>query len=277
MSLVGITEKLNLEKEDGKKDRSIWVRNNFNFNKRFTSEEIISVNKNSILTTIENELKIDQSSLKISIKLIIRRYKNNFFLCTACLVNETSEGKKQDAISLFQSSLQIEVIDQNGVQKKFYPYPKSELEIELENEKDLEIQNLELIYNSNQTFSIGHGCASDWIIDSMGEAKTIIGNHFPIFNSPNFKPDLLKSGDIEMKTLACIGENKEWEPKLLNILKEYEDWIEEKNSQIPNLNKELQQAAMLNIEKCKLCMQRISEGIIFLKENELALQAFKWG
>ena len=44
-------------------------------------------------------------------------------------------------------------------------------------------------------------------------------------------------------------ENKEWEPKLLNILKEYEDWIEEKNSQIPNLNKELQQAAMLNIEK----------------------------
>ena len=74
------------------KDRSIWVRNNLNFNKRFTSEEIISVNKNSILTTIENELKIDQSSLKISIKLIIRRYKNNFFMY-CLLVNETSEGK----------------------------------------------------------------------------------------------------------------------------------------------------------------------------------------
>ena len=272
----GYYREVKLEKEDGKKERSIWVRNNFNFNKKFTAEEIITIDKNSILTTIENELKIDQSPLKISIKLIIRRYKNNFFLCTACLVNETNEGKKQDAISLFQSSLQIEIIDQNGVQKKFYPYPKSDLEIELENEKDKEIQNLELIYNSNQTFSIGHGCSSDWIIDSLGEAKTIIGNHFPIFDSPNFKPDLLNSGAIEMKTLAGIGEDKNWELKLLNILEEYEEWINEKDSQIPSLNKELKQAAMLNIEKCKLCMRRISEGISFLKENEIALQAFKW-
>lgn len=272
----GYYQKIELEGRNEKKNKFIWARNNFNFSKKFLSNDIISIKKNVILATKENELKLDQSALKISIKLIVRRYDNNHFLCTACLVNETNEGKKVDEISLFQCSLQIELFDKFDKPKIFQPYPKAELEIGTENDHDLEVENLDLIYKSSKTFSIGHGCASDWILNPLGEANTIIGNHFPIFDSPNFTPDFLKSGQIEMKTLAGLETGNDWEKELLNILKEYGEWIEEKNIQISSLDKSLQEAAKSNIAKCRLCMKRISEGINFLKDDADALQAFKW-
>ena len=271
----GFYKEIFFERDSKKRNRSLWVRNNYSFKKKFSGVEINSVENNVILATEENELFVDQCPLKISIKLIVRRYKKNNFLFTACLVNDTPQGKKQDAICLFQSSIQIKIFNKDGSLKNFLPYPKGELGY-IFNTDDKEKDNLDLIYQNNQTYSIGHGCASDWELNKFKKAEVITGNHFPIFDSPNFTPDFLKSGSIEMKTLAGLDKKEDWENKLLNIVKEYEDWINLKNNEFKNLEENLLSAAKINIKKCEECKNRILDGINFLKENDLALQAFKW-
>ena len=77
-----------------------------------------------------------------------------------------------------------------------------------------------------------------------------------------------------MKSLAGLDDTNIFDN--LNVLTiEYENWINNEKGKIKNIDKNLQNAAIINIKKCEKCLLSIREGIEFIKNDTTALKAFK--
>ena len=71
-----------------------------------------------------------------------------------------------------------------------------------------------------------------------------------------------------MKSLAGLDDTNIFDN--LNVLTiEYENWINNEKGKIKNIDKNLQNAAIINIKKCEKCLLSIREGLNLSKMIQL--------
>ncbi len=220
-----------------------------------------------------DKLLVDKDRKEINLKLNIRNRShennstNNIHLLTFTLINLNTGGaeniKNEDCF--FQVSFSI-----TANEKCFCPYKAAASKTDKDDEKS----NL-LLFRKKKAFAVGHGCSPAWNDDDIDFTDSITTEAIPVYEIKPIVPNELKSVELKMFDLSDLSE-KDITTNLVKLNVEYEAWID-KQEEIANaeLKDELLETALRHIESCRLCLQRMKEGVDVLKSNEKVNRAFK--
>lgn len=220
-----------------------------------------------------DKLLIDKDGKDINLKLNIRNRThennstNNIHLLTFTLINLNSGGaeniKNEDCF--FQVSFSV-----NANEKCFCPYKAAASKTDKDDEKS----NL-LLFRNKKTFAVGHGCSPSWNDNDIDFTDSITTEAIPVYEIKPIVPNELKNVELKMFDLSDLS-GKDITTNLVKLNAEYEAWID-KQDEIANteLKDELLKTALRHIESCRLCLQRMKEGVEVLKSNKKVNRAFK--
>lgn len=220
-----------------------------------------------------DKLLVDKDGKEINLKLNIRNRThennstNNIHLLTFTLINLNTGGaeniKNEDCF--FQVSFSV-----TANEKCFCPYK----EAASKTDKDDEKSNL-LLFRKKKTFAVGHGCSPAWNDNDIDFTDSITTEAIPVYEIKPIVPNELKNVALKMFDLSDLSD-KDITTNLVKLNAEYEAWIDRQN-EIANaeLKDELLQTALRHIDTCRLCLQRMKEGVEVLKSNEKVNRAFK--
>jgi hypothetical protein len=220
-----------------------------------------------------DKLLVDKDGKEINLKLNIRnrtreiKSLNNIHLLTFTLINLNTGGaeniKNEDCF--FQVSFTV-----SSNEKCFYPYKTAASKTDKDDEKS----NL-LLFRKKKTFAVGHGCSPSWNDNDVDFSDLIKAESIPVYEIKPIVPNELKSVELKMFDLSDLSD-KDITANLIKLNSEYESWID-KQLEIANaeLKDELLETALRHIESCRLCLQRMKEGVKVLKSNEKVNRAFK--
>lgn len=220
-----------------------------------------------------DKLLVDKDGKEINLKLNIRNRThennstNNIHLLTFTLINLNAGGaeniKNEDCF--FQVSFSV-----TANEKCFCPYKAAASKTDKDDEKS----NL-LLFRKKKTFAVGHGCSPAWNDNDIDFTDSIRTEAIPVYEIKPIVPNELKSVELKMFDLSDLSE-KDITTNLVKLNVEYEAWID-KQEKIANseLKDELLETALRHIESCRLCLQRMKEGVDVLKSNEKVNRAFK--
>ena len=220
-----------------------------------------------------DKLLIDKDGKEINLKLNIRNRThennstNNIHLLTFTLINLNSGGaeniKNEDCF--FQVSFSV-----TANENCFCPYKAAASKTDKDDEKS----NL-LLFRKKKTFAVGHGCSPSWNDNDIDFTNSIITEAIPVYEIKPIVPNELKNIELKMFDLSDLS-GIDITINLVKLNAEYEAWID-KQEEIANaeLKDELLETASRHIESCRLCLQRMKEGIAVLKSNEKVNRAFK--
>jgi superfamily II DNA or RNA helicase len=134
------------------------------------------------------------------------------------------------------------------------------------------------LYRNNKTYSVGHGCSSDWLLkDNFIEIKT---EWFPEHFVPDMSPDgdkSLKDINFDAQNLASSS-NKDILESLKNLVKKYKGWISTESAyEIPKDDnyKIFSEVLKKQSEIAKKHLKRMNKSIDILENNANAIEAFR--
>ena len=215
--------------------------------------------------------------IAIEIRAISRPYPaagNPCRLITVYVANRTPKVGGEDGCCLFQSSLWASVQDGGGG-RNILPYPGPPGE-----QLDDEEASLALLYREMQTYAVGHGCAADW--DDGGEGGRVAwacGDSLPACETPSITPDIRRDDglpiQVPMAPLAGIDPARTGFEMLHEVVDLYSGWIERQRDAIPSLPISLQDAASRHMDDCAHCVERMRNGLSYLRTSEIAQHAFR--
>ncbi|MFN3794718.1 MAG: helicase-related protein [Chitinophagaceae bacterium] len=220
-----------------------------------------------------DKLLVDKDGKEINLKLNIRNRThennstNNIHLLTFTLINLNTGGaeniKNEDCF--FQVSFSV-----TANEKCFCPYKAAASKTDKDDEKS----NL-LLFRKKKTFAVGHGCSPAWNDNDIDFTDSITTEAIPVYEIKPIVPNELKNVALKMFDLSDLSD-KDITTNLVKLNAEYEAWIDRQN-EIANaeLKDELLQTALRHIDTCRLCLQRMKEGVEVLKSNEKVNRAFK--
>lgn len=257
------------QKEDGTSvSRKAYYRSSLDQEFTLNASEIPLQSGKSI-----DKLLVDKDGKEINLKLNIRNRThennstNNIHLLTFTLINLNTGGaeniKNEDCF--FQVSFSV-----TANEKCFCPYKAAAFKTDKDDEKS----NL-LLFRMKKTFAVGHGCSPSWNDNDIDFTDSITTEAIPVYEIKPIVPNELKSVELKMFDLSDLSE-KDITTNLVKLNVEYEAWID-KQEEIANaeLKDELLETALRHIESCRLCLQRMKEGVDVLKRNEKVNRAFK--
>lgn len=257
------------QKEDGTSvPRKAYYRNSLDQKFTLSASEIPLQSGKSI-----DKLLVDKDGKEINLKLNIRnrthenKSANNIHLLTFTLINLNTGGaeniKNEDCF--FQVSFSV-----TASEKCFCPYKAAASKTDKDDEKS----NL-LLFRKKKNFAVGHGCSPIWNDNDIDFTNSITTEAIPVYEIKPIVPNELKSVELKMFDLSDLS-GKDITTNLLKLNAEYEAWID-KQEQIANaeLKDELLETALRHIDSCRLCLQRMKEGVEVLKINEKVNHAFK--
>ena len=137
----------------------------------------------------------------------------------------------------------------------------------------------ELLYREQTVFGVGHGTAVKWLNVSTdrqaaGHLKTTT---LPYYEIPKVvPPDWNRGGSLDMNRLAEVSNGEEATELLTPLANAYHSWIEEQFGRIDQLGLEMKSTAELHLEKCRMSLKRIREGIAWIAKEPLVLDAFRF-
>lgn len=222
--------------------------------------------------TIDKVLN-DKNGKEINLKLNIRNRTHgkdsdkNIHLLTFTLINLNTGGaeniKNEDCF--FQVSFSV-----NANEKCFCPYKAASSKTDKDDEKS----NL-LLFRKKKTFAVGHGCSPSWNDNDIEFTNSITTEAIPVYEIKPIVPNELKSVELKMFDLSDLSD-KDITTNLVKLNSEYETWIKEQE-EVANaeLKDELLETALRHIDSCRLCLQRMKEGVELLNSNEKVNRAFK--
>ena len=199
---------------------------------------------------------------------------NGYFSYTIMLLNSLS-GKHSGPRSIFQPEIIISSDNNDGL--KFCDYSV----IGGNRVFDEEEASNALLYRNKKNYGAGLGTAVNWQIDENGEGF-ICSDFFPRVDVPQmeFKVDEKYNVDgssLSMKYLSDLDETeKDKKVKTLESLVEaYGEWIAALEEEATRLSAQYTETAKRHIDNCKLCLNRMREGIAILEKNDKAWDAFQ--
>lgn len=219
---------------------------------------------------IDNNAEIDETNAKVT--AYRKKISEDIFSISIMLIN-TSETEQEGC--LFQSKIVVSTEDNDFV---FFDYSGS-IDYELLDEEE---KSLELLYRNKHIYATGLGVATDWKIDEYGKG-IVFSDFFPAKEIPSMSFSLPDDSTIDktvlsMKYLSDLNttSNKNEKLELLKLfIGLYENWIENINKSIPNLQKKFRETASKNVDNCKLSFERMKSGIATLEQNSNAWSAFE--
>jgi hypothetical protein len=203
--------------------------------------------------------------------------KENYFTFTFVLINSIKASGTDDTVNsnyiLYQNELKISTENFDLI----VPYQERAVSTDTDEEKELN-----LLYRKKRVFAIGHGTAVNWeTVDdkTLEKVKIIKTAVLPVYDIPQVAP----TGDVELSmfTLSDKGNWAEAQKSLRNLTSEYSKWITEIEASAlnsPDLAN-YREAAKSNVEKCKITLKRIQNGVDILcnaKEGSDVLKCFLW-
>lgn len=216
---------------------------------------------------------VDKNGNGINLKLNIRNRTQvnesvrNIHLLTFTLINMNAGGseniKNEDCF--FQVSFSV-----SSNEQCFCPYKVAASKADKDDEKS----NL-LFFRNKKTFAVGHGCSPSWNDNDIDFTDSIKSESIPAYEIKPIIPNELKSVGLKMFDLSDLSD-KDITVNLLKLNSEYEAWIN-KQEEIANaeLKDELLETALRHIESCRLCLQRMNDGVNILNSNEKVNRAFR--
>ena len=220
-----------------------------------------------------DKILVDKNGKEINLKLNIRNRTHgnesgrNIHLLTFTLINLNTGGaeniKNEDCF--FQVSFSV-----TANEKCFCPYKAAASKTDKDDEKS----NL-LLFRKKKTFAVGHGCSPSWNDNDIDFTDSIITEAIPAYEIKPIVPNELKSVELKMFDLSDLS-GKDKTANLVKLNSEYEAWINQQE-EIANseLKDELLETALRHIESCRLCLQRMKEGVDILNSNEKVNRAFR--
>ena len=226
----------------------------------------------------------------LSLFILGRKYKdyNKFTFLTITLVNENKsqindKGKFiiRDEDCFFQSNIEIKSLKNKDIFKTY----KSDFHTILETQNTIENDQEEYIYdlyNSSflkrhkKSYVIGHGCATEVILNKNNTCELIKTSSIPKFYQKPVEPN--NDYKISMKELS--QDNERIESIRDTLIKDYGVWMKEISKDIyKNCSENEKFFFERNYSSCERNLDRIKEGLNFLDKNSVnfnkkALKAF---
>ncbi len=222
------------------------------------TEQKLSVKELQEQRTVEYWL---DENLKLIISLH-RKYADGSKSVTATLINTNIQTRKESRFWVNQHTyFQPEIIIK-GENSAFTDVRKS-----IKIDKDKEVQEMELLYSKYRNYVTGHGCAADY--KEENENIILYTSVLPIYELKQMMPSQNHKNELlSMKYLAnasksvIIAELKEW-------ILEYQEWINSCTEKIEFLDKEYQESARLNMDKCQKTFDTIMRSIDSLADESV--------
>lgn len=200
-------------------------------------------------------------------------------LLTLCLVNRSDASGIFDEKCLFQTRFEVEIVAPDGG-RYILPYPDPESRA-----TDEETESLALLYRNYQTFAAGHGCAADWNDAEANRARIVIADPLPVFEAPNVTAEItLPDGNpltVSMAALAGRIAGDDGFAAIDELVSEYASWIDRQERSIAGeesgtpLPERYRAAARRHLEEGRQTLDRIRDGIAYLRSERDAMTAFR--
>lgn len=204
-------------------------------------------------------------------------------LLTVSLVNRKTDGTKDsDSHCIFQSGLRIRG---QGKGDWILPYPEHAMTGAAQVGKLSDEMVNRLLYREHQTYAIGHGCAADWRGSPLDGTDEIWSDVLPAHETPSTTAELeITDSDgstrkirVSMRKLAGLDVEDDGRAELNALVDAYAQWIdtlEQGRPSAPLVPEALKSTAEGLVERCRLCLDRIRDGLRLLdEENEAAENA----
>ncbi len=132
---------------------------------------------------------------------------------------------------------------------------------------------LNFLYRNIKSYAIGHSVAAEW--EPSEHPTWVKTSYFPQYDLKNQTADIEGMDDLlfikELSSLTEKSLRKDICMKLESFASKYEEWIDLKEKENAG-----HATGTENLAKCGKVLSRIRSGINSLKENDLALEAFKY-
>jgi hypothetical protein len=165
------------------------------------------------------------------------------------------------------------------------PYPEVELP-----DRDDEDQSIDLLYRHKRTYAIGHGCAADWANDATTSATCVEAVAMPAYEVVSLTPNIYRTNPDGSYVLDAVGERQavtvsmkaladgtaEGAQQVEAVLSMYEQWIGEREAEIPGLLQRFQPAATRHMASARAALERMQVGWALVNGDDTARQAFRW-
>ena len=250
------------KRKTGEREFTIWIRNPLDLPVLTVSLEVDS-----------GDIKIVELELRenLKVKAVIRRRNDASRLVTVSMYNTQTHsglGPVSVADCFFQSG--FKVLSSDGTIFRAYQEMTTESE-------DPEETSLRLLYRNRLSFGVGHGCAVNWSKVQGGKVDCVETDSLPFQKIPPVEPRAGQGEELNMVSLAggLNGEKQEIVPDILQeLVNGYSSWIEGILVEAASLESPLKEAADRHIDLCQKACDRIQNGIVVLKSNPIALNAF---
>lgn len=175
--------------------------------------------------------------------------------------------------SLFQVGFTVEAAGELAIEA----YP----DIDLPSEAGEEEASIALLYRNKQTYAIGHGCAADWADPVDGHSAVVRAEAMPAYEVPSLTPDVYvtdETGDRQAAqvSMAALADNSpEGRRQVETVLHLYEQWIAERDAEIPTLLAQFHPAASHHMTLCREALTRMRYGWDLIARDQTAALAFR--
>jgi hypothetical protein len=197
-------------------------------------------------------------------------------LITVSLVNKKeSDAGNVDELCLFQAGIRVK--GQTGL-PWIRPYPETEVSKLGDQDFMSDEQINRLLYRQHQTFAIGHGCAADWAAQSPSMVSEVWTDVMPAFETPSTSADLFVRREdgskqplrVSMRKLGGLDLADDGSAEIEALVQAYKNWINDlKNERtgVPGVPTDMAETANGLVRRCEECLERIEDGVRFLKEG----------
>ena len=144
---------------------------------------------------------------------------------------------------------------------------------------DNEMQELALQYQHKKIFAVGHGAAVDWQLNKNNKVQKIFTDFMPRVEVPQMTADVLSSDSpvLSMDFLkGCIEKPEVVFKELDAFIAAYSRWIAQQVNAVSSVPEEQKPAADRIVKRMHLASQRMQQGVDFLRNDPIALQAFSY-
>jgi hypothetical protein len=248
---------------EGNSKQTWWFRQSVKLPLEIDVQDIANNNRKLLTYDLITE---NTKDMKLQLQIFSRTLKNNSYLVTASLTNRTevsSVASDRDKYALFQSEM---VVTLNNA--SFVPYPRTHTGLE-----DSEEKSHLLLYRNSEVYGLGHGCSCDWVYNN-GNVNSVFSTFLPRYETKSMTPDIRDDkGEVfsvsmfELTDQTC--NKKESINQLNKVIIAYEKWIENKEKKIHSVEKFLQDTAIQHLEKCRVSLERMKNGIKLLDDEKI--------
>ena len=197
-------------------------------------------------------------------------------LITVSLVNRKQpDAGNLDEQCLFQAGIRVRG---SGESAWICPYPETEVSKQGDSDPMSDELINQLLYRQYQTFAIGHGCAADWSGQSPSMVSEVWTDVMPAYETPSTSADLFVQNEdgsktpvkVSMRKLAGLDPSDDGSSEIDVLVSAYRTWIDllkTRRAEVPPIPEDMKKTASGLIRRCEECLERIEDGIRFLKEE----------